>query len=222
MEDQVGGEHQATQEAEAGGALQEVGQQGIKAGVLSAAQPVAEGGAGDASLVGAGALGAVGGVSVVEVVQGLGGVGAVPAERVWRGVSVGVRLGRSHGSSPWVVFCGKDTVGSRAMLVQGARPRASGRQGTSEQYSAPDRLLLDQSTIRAGLIKLRDPDDNLWNADQLFILTAKREQAVQLARLIEEEDWGGEKPTVYDDQAEIDSALGVGRQEYGLLSIWWD
>jgi hypothetical protein len=36
------------------------------------------------------------------------------------------------------------------MLVQGARPRASGRQGTSEQYSAPDRLLLDQSTIRAN------------------------------------------------------------------------
>jgi hypothetical protein len=43
-----------------------------------------------------------------------------------------------------------------------------------------------------------------------------------LARIIEEEDWGGEKPIVYDDQEEIDSALGVGRQEYGLLSIWWD
>jgi hypothetical protein len=32
----------------------------------------------------------VGVVSVVEVVQGLGGVSAVPAERVWRGVGVGV------------------------------------------------------------------------------------------------------------------------------------
>jgi hypothetical protein len=57
---------------------------------------------------------------------------------------------------------------------------------------------------------------------RLFILTAKREQAVQLRRIIEEEDWGGEKPIIYDDQEEIDSALGVGRQEYGLLSIWWD
>ena len=43
-----------------------------------------------------------------------------------------------------------------------------------------------------------------------------------MARIIEEEDWGGEKPIVYDDQEEIDAALGVGRQEYGLLSIWWD
>ena len=83
-------------------------------------------------------------------------------------------------------------------------------------YQKPRHLLM------MGLIKLRDLDDNLWNADQLFILTATREQAVQLARIIEEEDWGGEKPIVYDDQEEIDSSLGVGRQEYGLVSIWWD
>ncbi len=83
-------------------------------------------------------------------------------------------------------------------------------------YQKPRHLLM------SGLIKLRDLDDNLWNADTLFILTAKREQAVQLARIIEEEDWGGEKPIVHDDQEEIDYALGTGRQEYGLLSIWWD
>jgi hypothetical protein len=83
-------------------------------------------------------------------------------------------------------------------------------------YQKPRHLLM------SGLIKLRDLDDNIWNADQLFILTAKREQAAQLARIIEEEDWGGEKPIVYNDQQETDSALGVGRQEYGLLSIWWD
>ena len=76
--------------------------------------------------------------------------------------------------------------------------------------------------LTSGLIKLRDLDDNIWNADKLFILTAKREQAIQLAHIIEEEDWGGEKPIVYDDQEEMDSALGMGRQEYGLLSIWWD
>jgi hypothetical protein len=83
-------------------------------------------------------------------------------------------------------------------------------------YRKPGQLLI------VGLIKLRDLDDNLWNADQLFILTAKREQAVQLARIIEEEDWGSEKPIVYDNQEEMDAALGTGRQEYGLLSIWWD
>lgn len=73
----------------------------------------------------------------------------------------------------------------------------------------------------SGLIKLRDLDGNFWNADKLFILTAKRKQAVQLARIIEKEDWGGEKPIVYDDQEEIDAALGGG-EENGLLSIWWD
>ena len=37
---------------------------------------------------------------------------------------------------------------------------------------------------------------------RVFSLKARREFAVALQ--------------------EIDSALGVGRQEYGLLSIWWD
>ncbi len=82
-------------------------------------------------------------------VQGLGGVGAVPAERVWRGVDVGMSLGESPGWGPWVGFWSKDTVGSRAMLVQGARPRAGGRQRTNEPYSVPDWSSLDQSTIRA-------------------------------------------------------------------------
>src|SRR5262249_50372364 len=83
-------------------------------------------------------------------------------------------------------------------------------------YQRPGHLLM------SGLIKLRDVDDNIWNADQLFILTAKREQAVQLARIIEEEDWGGAQPVVYSNHEEMDSALGTGRQEHGLLSIWWD
>lgn len=83
-------------------------------------------------------------------------------------------------------------------------------------YEKPGRLLM------SGLIKLRDLDENFWNADKLFILTAKREQALQLARIIEEEGWGGEEPIVYRDQDEIDFALGVGREEYGILSIWWD
>jgi hypothetical protein len=28
--------------------------------------------------------------------------------------------------------------------------------------------------------------------------------------------------TVHEDQKETDMALGMGRQQYGLLSIWWD
>ena len=82
-------------------------------------------------------------------------------------------------------------------------------------YAEPSHLLT------AGLIKLRDLPDNLWNADTLFLLTPTRRAAEELARLLEEEDWGGEVH-VCKDQAETDRALGTGRQEYGLLSVWWD
>jgi hypothetical protein len=82
-------------------------------------------------------------------------------------------------------------------------------------YAQPGHLLT------AGLIKLRDLPDNLWNADTLLLLTPTRREAEQLAQLAEEEDWGGEVH-VYKDQAETDRALGTGRQEYGLLSVWWD
>jgi hypothetical protein len=82
-------------------------------------------------------------------------------------------------------------------------------------YTEPGLLLT------AGLIKLRDLPDNYWNADTLFVLTRTHEQARQLARIAEEEDWGGEV-RVFDDQQEIDRALGTGRQEYGLMSVWWD
>jgi hypothetical protein len=82
-------------------------------------------------------------------------------------------------------------------------------------YAAPGHLLI------AGLIKLRDLPDNLWNADTLFLLTPTRRAAEELARVAEEEDWGGEVH-VYTKQEEMDRALGTGRQEYGLLSLWWD
>src|SRR4051794_16259562 len=82
-------------------------------------------------------------------------------------------------------------------------------------YAEPGHLLI------AGLIKLRDLPDNLWNADTLFLLTPTRREADQLARVAEEEDWGGEVH-VYDDQTETDRALGTGRQHHGLVSVWWD
>jgi hypothetical protein len=88
------------------------------------------------------------------------------------------------------------------------------RPGVAD-YTRPDRLLL------AGLIKLRDLPDNIWNVDTLFLLTPTHRDAVQLARIAEEEGWGDEV-RVYDDQAEIDRAVGAGRLGYGFVSIWWD
>ena len=64
-------------------------------------------------------------------------------------------------------------------------------------YAESGRLLM------AGLIKLRDLPDNFWNADTLFVLTPTRQKAEELARLIEQEDWGGEV-YIYDKQDEID------------------
>ncbi len=83
-------------------------------------------------------------------------------------------------------------------------------------YAEPSLLLA------SGLIKLRDMPDNLWNADTLFILTRTGEQARRLARIIEEEDWVGDVVRVCDNQREIDQALGTGRREYGLVTVWWD
>ncbi len=88
------------------------------------------------------------------------------------------------------------------------------RPGVAD-YSEPRQLLI------AGLIKLRDLDDNIWNADHLYILTRTREQARQMKAIIEEEDWGGEV-WLTENQKELDMALGTGRQEYGLVHVWWD
>jgi hypothetical protein len=82
-------------------------------------------------------------------------------------------------------------------------------------YAKPSLLLI------SGLIKLRDLPDNLWNADTLFVLTPTHAAARELARIAEEEEWAGEV-CGYENQAEIDRALGIGRHEYGLMSVWWD
>jgi len=76
--------------------------------------------------------------------------------------------------------------------------------------------------LTSALIKLRDLPDNLWNTDKLFILTRTREQARRLAQVAEEEDWCGDEVHVYGNQQEIDQALGIGRGDYGLVSVWWD
>jgi hypothetical protein len=82
-------------------------------------------------------------------------------------------------------------------------------------YAEPTRLLT------MGLIKLRDLPDNDWNADTLFVLTPTHAQARELARIAEDEEWSGEV-YVHQNQEEIDRALGTGRDEYGLMTVWWD
>ena len=71
------------------------------------------------------------------------------------------------------------------------------------------------------LIKLRDLDQNFWNADTLFILTRTHELARQLGEIAQKEDWAGEVQ-VFENQEEIDTALGVSGEDYGLISVWWD
>jgi hypothetical protein len=75
--------------------------------------------------------------------------------------------------------------------------------------------------LRVSLIPLRDLPQNIWNADMLFVLTVSQAAAHELARVIQAEDWGGEV-RVYEDRDETDTALGTGRTDYGLLSVWWD
>jgi hypothetical protein len=88
------------------------------------------------------------------------------------------------------------------------------RQGF-ERYDKPRGLLT------SGLIKLRDLPGNCWNADTLFILTDRPDNAHRLARIIEDEDWGGEVQ-VYTDTEQVCSALGTGRENYALVTVWWD
>jgi hypothetical protein len=82
-------------------------------------------------------------------------------------------------------------------------------------YRKPGELLM------VGLVTLRDLPQNIWNADMLFVLTASTATAHELAGVAEADEWGGEL-RVYEDRAETDVALGTGRTEYGLLSVWWD
>ena len=82
-------------------------------------------------------------------------------------------------------------------------------------YTRPSRLLM------LGLIKLRDLSENYWNVDTLYVLTPSAESATDLKGIAEREEWGGMARTI-EDRAEIDTALGTGRSENGLLIVWWD
>jgi hypothetical protein len=81
-------------------------------------------------------------------------------------------------------------------------------------FTRPGRLLM------GGLIKLRDLEDNIWNADTLFIYTPTPAAARELAAVFKEVP--GAMPAVHEDQEETNAALGTGREEHGVLTVWWD
>ena len=93
---------------------------------------------------------------------------------------------------------GGRVVESRSAPSQPVVGNALGSSGPCELCET------DPSPDVRNLIKLRDLPDNFWNADTLFVLTDTHEKARELARIIEEEDWGG-MVQVFEDQEEIDS-----------------
>lgn len=72
------------------------------------------------------------------------------------------------------------------------------------------------------LVKMRDMPHNIWNADTLYIVSDSVEKARKLERIATGENhWGGEV-LVYEKQTEIDRALGTGRHEHAIVTVWWD
>jgi hypothetical protein len=82
-------------------------------------------------------------------------------------------------------------------------------------YAEPARLLI------GGLIKLRDLEDNIWNADTLFVLTHTIKDAHELAVAFDQANMAA-MPHVFEDMSAMDRALGTGRETYGILTLWWD
>lgn len=77
-------------------------------------------------------------------------------------------------------------------------------------------VLMDTS---AGLVKLRDLGNNLWNVDTLYILATNERSARRLAELGER--WLADSVAVYDEE-ETNWELGGGIEEQRLVTMWWD
>jgi hypothetical protein len=92
----------------------------------------------------------------------------------------------------------------------------TGRRSRQARAALPSCRCQDHSTATTFAWFLRVPNSREWHPKSRY-----DSQARELARLAEEENWAGEV-YVYENQDEIDRALGTGRDEYGLLSIWWD
>ena len=71
------------------------------------------------------------------------------------------------------------------------------------------------------MIKLRDLPYNQWNIDTLYLLCENTAKANELIQKLEFEDLGG-MVTIHTDRQEVDNALGSGRTEQVIVSVWWD
>jgi hypothetical protein len=87
-----------------------------------------------------------------------------------------------------------------------------------------DRLYVWERTPRhlpaMMMIKLRDLEDDFWNADTLYVLCRGRENLNELQE-IAQKDWGGEL-RIHDDGEELSRSLGTSEEDYFILSVWWD
>ena len=72
-----------------------------------------------------------------------------------------------------------------------------------------------------GMRKLRDLPRDDWNVDTLYILTRNRANADRLAKIFNQNDWGG-MVDVHADHDDVDNALGGARPGQAVVSIWWD
>ena len=72
-----------------------------------------------------------------------------------------------------------------------------------------------------GLIKLRDLDQDIWNADTLYVLAADSDSAAKLVDIAKQDRWGGET-YVHDDRQKVDMALGGAEPGQVVVTVWWD
>lgn len=72
-----------------------------------------------------------------------------------------------------------------------------------------------------SMIKLRDIDQNYWNADTLFLLCPSRSAADELITLLPMDEFAC-MPNVEGDEEVVDDALGGGDCGAVILKFWWD
>ena len=73
----------------------------------------------------------------------------------------------------------------------------------------------------SGLIKLRDLSSNFWNVDYLFILTETLQQAHELQRIAEQEEWLADTVSITEDENQRSNALGTSHPGF-VITFWWD
>ncbi len=116
------------------------------------------------------------------------------------------------------------------------------RRSVADQYSVDEliQILIDNQNLWRGLIidrlginegghwlqpmsmiKLRNIEDNYWNADTLFVLCPNKAAAESLKLKIPGEKFAA-MIDVKDDAKEIDNALGGADRGLVILRAWWD